>query len=247
MPAAGASSWNFAPMPSALTRRELARRIDHAILSPATTAMGLSDGCRFARQAGVAGVCVRPSELRKCAEALDGSRTAAGTVIGFPHGGSTRAVKVHEAREAIEDAQSVLGSKGPPVELDMVVNVGRVLSADWGNVRDEVQAVLDVTRARGGLLKVIFETGYLDEDHVRRLCELCGELGVDFVKTSTGFGPRGASVGDVLLMKGSSPPGMRVKASGGVRTLADAEALLAAGADRLGTSRTAEILGECPA
>lgn len=229
----------------AWTRRELAGRIDHAVLSPATDGRALAEGCRLGRRAGAASVCVRPADLRKCAEALDGSRTAASSVIGFPHGGSTRAVKVHEAREAIEDAQSVLGSKGPPVELDMVVNVGRVLSADWGSVRDEVHAVHDVTRGRGGLFKVIFETGYLDEAQVRRLCELCGELGVDFVKTGTGFGPRGASVGDVALMRACCPPAVRVKASGGIRTLAEAAALLAAGADRLGTSRTAEILDEC--
>lgn len=232
-------------MPLPVPRREIARRIDHAILSPATLAGDLAAGCRFARQAGTASVCVRPADLRKCAELLDGSRTAASTVIGFPHGGSTRAVKVAEAREAIEDAQSVLGAKGPPVELDMVVNVGRVLSGDWGNVRDEIHAVLDVTHARGGLLKVIFETGHLAEGHIRRLCETCGELGVDFVKTSTGFGPRGASVEDVALLRGSSPPAVKVKASGGIRTLADVQALLAAGADRIGTSRTAEILGEC--
>jgi deoxyribose-phosphate aldolase len=94
-------------------------------------------------------------------------------------------------------------------------------------------------------LKVIFETGYLAEEHVRRLCEVCGELGVDFVKTSTGFGPRGASVEDVALMRGCSPPAVKVKASGGIRTLVDVQTLLDAGADRIGTSRTAEILGEC--
>jgi deoxyribose-phosphate aldolase len=105
--------------------------------------------------------------------------------------------------------------------------------------------VLDLVRTRGGLLKVIFETGYLAEEHIRRLCELCGELGADFVKTSTGFGPRGASVEDVRLMREHSPPAVRIKASGAIRTLADAQSLLAAGADRLGTSRTAEILDEC--
>jgi len=199
----------------------------------------------MARQAVTASVCVRPCDLRNCAEELAGSRTAASTVIGFPHGGSTRAVKVAEAREAIEDAQSVLGTSGPPLELDMVVNIGRVLTGSWGLVRDEVQAVLDVTRARGGLLKVILETGYLDEAQIRRLCELNSEIGTDFVKTSTGFGPRGASVEDVRLMRAASADGVRIKASGGIRTLADAVSLIDAGADRIGTSRTAEILAEC--
>lgn len=232
-------------MPPPISRRELARRIDHAILSPATTAKDLDAGLRFARKEAVASVCVRPCDLRKCAEALDGSRTAASTVIGFPHGGSTRAVKVQEAREAIEDSRSVFGANNPPFELDMVVNIGRVLSGDYGSVRDEIHAVFDLVRARGGLLKVIFETGYLAEEHIRRLCELCGELGADFVKTSTGCGPRGASVEDVRLMREHSPPGVKIKASGGIRTLADVQALVAAGADRLGTSRTAEILDEC--
>jgi deoxyribose-phosphate aldolase len=228
-----------------ITRRDMAGRIDHALLSPATLKRDLEAGCRFGRQMGTASVCVRPCDLRSAAEVLAGSRTAASTVIGFPHGGSTRAIKAAEAREAIEDAQSVLGPSGPPLELDMVISIGRVLSGDWGPVRDEVQAVLDVTRARGGLLKVIFETGYLDERQISRLCELSSEVGADFVKTGTGFGPRGASVEDVRLMRASSADHVQIKASGGIRTLADAIALLEAGADRVGTSRTAEILDEC--
>lgn len=228
-----------------ISRRVLAGRIDHALLSPATQRRELDDECRFARQANVASVCVRPCDLRRAAEAVANSRTAASTVIGFPHGGSTRAVKVAEAREAIEDAQSVLGTNGPPLELDMVVNVGRVLSGDWGPVRDEIHAVLDVTRARGGILKVIFETGFLVEEHIRRLCELCGESSVHFVKTSTGFGPRGASLEDIRLMRQCSPPEVKIKASGGIRTLTDALAFIEAGADRIGTSSTARILGEC--
>ncbi len=228
-----------------ITRRDMAGRIDHALLSPATLKRELEEGCRFARQAVTASVCVRPCDLRSCAEELAGSRTAVSTVIGFPHGGSTRAVKVAEAREAIEDAQSVLGTSGPPFELDMVINIGGVLSGNWGLVRDEIQSVLDVTHARGGLLKVIFETGYLDESQIRRLCEVNSEIGTDFVKTSTGFGPRGASIEDVRLMRDSAAEHERIKASGGIRTLSDAMSLIDAGADRIGTSRTSEILAEC--
>lgn len=231
-------------MPPNATRREIARRIEHVLLSPATSRRDLDEGCRLGRREGVAVVCVRPSDLRRSAEALDGSRTAAGTVIGFPHGGSTRAVKVHEAREAIEDAQSVLGSKGPPVELDLVVDIGRALSGDWGSVRDEVQAVLDVTHARGGLLKVVLETGYFAEEHLRRLCELCGELGADFVAAGSGFGPRGASVEDVRFLREHAPPSVRIKATGGIETLADVQALIEAGADRIASSRTPVILDE---
>lgn len=229
------------------TRRDMAGRIDHALLAPTTLKRDLRDGCNVGRHAGAASVCVRPCDLRSCAEMLAGSRTAASTVIGFPHGGSTRAVKAAEAREAIEDAQSVLGPTGPPLELDMVINIGRVLSGDWGYVRDEVQAVLDVAHARGGLLKVIFETGYLDEGQIRRLCELSSEVGADFVKTSTGYGPRGASIEDVRLMRAAAADRVKVKASGGIRTLADAMSLIEAGADRIGTSRTAAILDECEA
>lgn len=228
-----------------ITQRDMAGRIDHALLSPATLKHDLLDGCNVGRQAGAASVCVRPCDLRSCAEIVAGSRTAASTVIGFPHGGSTRGVKAAEAREAIEDAQSVLGPTGPPLELDMVINIGRVLSGDWGHVRDEVQAVLDVARARGGLLKVVFETGYLDEGQIRRLCELSSEVGADFVKTSTGYGPRGASIEDVRLMRAAAADRVKVKASGGIRTLADATSLIEAGADRIGTSRTAAILDEC--
>ena len=234
-------------MPAPVSRREIARCIDHALLSPATLRRDLDDGCRLGRAEGVASVCVRPCDLRTCAELLAGSRTAASTVVGFPHGGSTRAIKVAEAREAIEDAESVLGSERMSVELDMVVNIGRVLSGNWGAVRDDVNSVLDAARRRKALLKVIFETGYLQADQIRRLCELCGELGVDFVKTSTGFGPRGASVEDVRLMRECSPAEVKVKASGGIGTLAQLQALRTAGADRIGTSRTAQILDECDA
>ena len=227
-----------------LTRQQIASRIDHAILSPAVTATDFDAGCRIGRKLRVASVCVRPSDLRRCAELLSGGRTAPGTVIGFPHGGATRAAKVYETREAIEEGVSVLDDNLTKLELDMVVNVGRVLSGDWSSVRDEIAAICDVTHGRGALLKVIFETGYLDESHVRRLCELCGELCVDFVKTSTGFGPRGASVADVRLMRAASPDRIKIKASGGIRTLAQAVELIDAGADRLGTSSTERILTE---
>lgn len=227
---------------SPLSTLDLAGRIDHALLAPNLTKTELEEGCRFGRRIGVASVCVRPCDFRRAAEFLDGGRTAAGTVIGFPHGGATRGVKVAETREAIEDVFSVLGNAGVPPELDMVVNVGRVVSGDWGAVRDEVQAVFDAARMRGTLLKVIFETGYLNESQIARLCEICGEIGVDFVKTSTGFGPRGASAEDVRLMRAHCPDGVRIKASGGIRTLDDAETLIAAGADRLGTSHTAAIV-----
>ncbi|HEX6985004.1 MAG TPA: deoxyribose-phosphate aldolase [Planctomycetaceae bacterium] len=229
-------------MPANATRRETAERFELALLSPATTRKDLDDGCRTARREGFAAVVVRPCDLRRCAEALDGSRTAAGTVVGFPHGGSTRAVKVHEAREAIEDAQSVLGSKGPPVELDLVANAGRVLSGDWGAVRDEIQAVLDVTHARGGLVKAVIEVGHLAEEHLRRFCELCGELGADFIAVGTGFGPREAGVEDVRLVRQHLPAGVKVKATADSAGPAGVHSLLDAGVARIGTPRATAVL-----
>lgn len=222
---------------------DLAARIDHALLAPNLRKEELEEGCRIGRRLGVASVCVRPCDLRVAAELLSGGRTAVSTVIGFPHGGTTRGIKVAASREAIDDAMSVQGGAGPPPELDMVINVSRVVSGKWGAVRDEIEAVFDVAHARGVLLKVIFETGYLNEEQIRRLCEICGESGVDFVKTSTGFGPRGASADDVRLMRACSPAEVRVKAAGGIRTRDDAEILIFAGADRIGTSKTADILG----
>lgn len=226
-----------------LSVAELAAKIDHAVLTPNLSKRDLETGCRLGRRAGVASVCVRPCDLRLAAELLAGGRTAASTVISFPHGGTTRAIKVAESREAIEDAMSVQGSAAAPPELDMVVNIGHVVSGKWGAVRDEIEAVCDLVHARGMLLKVIFETGYLNEDQIRRLCEICADSNVDFVKTSTGFGPRGASTDDVRLMRASCPPAVKIKAAGGIRTRADAETLIRAGADRIGTSQTARILG----
>ena len=223
----------------------LAAVIDHALLSPTLDATTLDAECRYGRKQHVASVCVRPCDLRRAAEILADSRTAASTVVGFPHGGNSRSVKVYEAREAMEDGYSVLSNRQRPVELDMVVNIGRVITGDWGQVRDEVRAVREATWNRNCLLKIIFETGYLNADQIRRLCEICSEQECDFVKTGTGFGPRGASVDDVELMRRSSAAGVQIKASGGIRTLADAEKLLVAGATRLGTSSTKAILDEC--
>jgi deoxyribose-phosphate aldolase len=184
----------------------------------------------------VASVCILPYYLRRCSELLQESDVLPSTVIGFPHGGHTTSVKVAEAQQAIDD-----GGR----ELDMVVNVSKVLSGDWGYVRDDIRAVLDPTHGRGAKLKVIFENCYLQDGHKIRLCEICGELRVDWVKTSTGFGPGGATVEDVRLMRNHCPPQVAVKAAGGIRTLEAALLLREAGATRLGCSKTAEVLEEC--
>lgn len=180
-------------------------------------------------------MCILPFALRRCADLLAGSDVLPSTTIGFPHGGHTTSVKAAEAERALAD-----GAR----ELDMVVNVGKVRSGDWSYVRADIAAVVERAHAAGQKVKVIFETAYLDDAHKVHLCELCGELRADWVKTSTGFAPAGATDGDVALMRAHSPPHVQVKASGGVRDLDRVLALRALGATRVGASRTSEILDE---
>ena len=193
-------------------------------------------GCRLARQYDVASACVKPYYLKACAELLAGSAVAAGTVIGFPHGGNVTAVKAAEAERALRDGGA---------ELDMVVNIGKVLSEDWAFVREDIRAVVLLTHAGGAIVKVIFENCYLKDRHKIRLCEICAEVGADFVKTSTGYGSGGATIEDLKLMRKHSPPHIRVKAAGGVRSLDALLEVRAIGVARSGATRTAEMLDEC--
>lgn len=218
------------------TYLDIAKMIDHSLLNPTLTDEELEAGCALARQYDVASVCIKPYYLRRCAELLAGSTVAPSTVIGFPHGGHKTAIKVEEARQALAD-----GGR----ELDMVVNIGKVLSGDWDYVRDDILAVTETAHAGGAILKVIFENCYLQDAHKIRLCEICGELGADFVKTSTGYGTGGATIADLQLMRKHSPPQVKVKAAGGVRTLDALLEVRAAGASRCGATRTAAMLDEC--
>lgn len=218
------------------TYEDIAKMIDHSLLQPILTTEELEHGCRLAREYDVASVCILPYSLKRCAEVLNGSTVKAGTTVGFPHGGHTTAVKVAEAERALADAGR---------ELDMVVNISKVLSNDWNYVRKDIRAVLEVTHGGGAKLKVIFENCYLRESHKIRLCEMSGELGVDWVKTSTGYGTGGATEEDVRLMRKHSPPGVQVKAAGGIRDLDRLLVFRSLGATRIGASRTAEILDEC--
>lgn len=215
---------------------DIAKMIDHSLLQPMLTAEELEQGCRLAREYDVASVCILPYALGRCAEILCGSAVKASTTVGFPHGGHTTAVKVAEARRALADGAE---------ELDMVVNISKVVSGDWDYVRNDVRAVLDAARAGGAKLKVIFENCYLRDDQKILLCEICGELGVDWVKTSTGYGTGGATEHDVRLMREHSPRSVQVKAAGGIRDLDRLLVFRALGATRIGASRTAEILDEC--
>jgi len=218
------------------TYEDIAKMIDHSLLNPVLTAAELEAGCRLGVEYDVATVCIMPYYLKPCAEILEGSSVRPGTTIGFPHGGHTTAVKLAEANQALAD-----GAR----ELDMVVNVSQVLSGGWDYVRADIQAVTDAAHAAGQKVKVIFENCYLQDDHKIRLCQLCGELGADWVKTSTGYGSGGATMDDLRLMRAHSPASVQVKAAGGVRDLDKLLEVRAVGVTRVGASRTADILDEC--
>jgi deoxyribose-phosphate aldolase len=218
------------------TYRDIAKMIDHSLLNPVLTDAELEAGCRLAREYDVASVCIKPYYLKRCAELLAGSDVRPSTTIGFPHGGHTTAIKVAEAKQALDDGG---------IELDMVVNIGKVLSGDWNYVRDDIRAVVEVTHERGGIVKVIFENYYLQDEHKIRLCEICAEVGADFVKTSTGFAAGGATIEDLKLMRRHSPPHVQVKAAGGIRTLDALLEVRAIGVTRVGATRTVDILEEC--
>jgi deoxyribose-phosphate aldolase len=218
------------------TYQQIAKMIDHSLLNPVITDEEIEAGCRLALEYDTASVCIKPYYLKRCAEILSGSTVAPSTVIGFPHGGHATAVKLAEARQALAD-----GGR----ELDMVVNVGKVLSGDWHFVREDLRAVIGCAHQAGAKVKVIFENCYLQDPHKVRLCEICGELRADWVKTSTGFGTGGATVADLTLMRKHSPPHVQVKAAGGVRTFDGLLEVRAAGVTRAGATRTADILDEC--
>ncbi len=218
------------------TYEQIAKMIDHSLLNPVVTDEELESGCQIALDYDVASVCIKPYYLARCSELLAPGTVVPSTVIGFPHGGNTTAVKLAEAQRALAD-----GGK----ELDFVVNVGKVLSGDWDFVRQDIRAVADCAHEAGEKVKVIFENCYLQQSHKIRLCEICGELGADWVKTSTGYGSGGATDEDLKLMREHSPPAVQVKAAGGVRTLDRLLEVRAIGVTRVGATATAKILDEC--
>ncbi|HEX8202359.1 MAG TPA: deoxyribose-phosphate aldolase [Isosphaeraceae bacterium] len=221
-----------------LTYDAIARRIDHSLLGPTLTDAELREGCRLAVAYGVASVCIKPYAVPLATEILRGSGVAVGTTVGFPHGGHATAVKVIEAERAIAD-----GAR----ELDMVINIGQAIGGDWDAVRADIAAVTEAAHRGEALVKVIFENCFLDAAQKARLCELCGEVGADYVKTSTGYGTGGATHEDLALMRRVAPPRVKLKAAGGVRTLDALIAVVELGCDRVGASRTAEILDELKA
>ncbi len=217
--------------------------IDHAVLLPTQTDADLRAACEMCVELEVASVCVKPSMVLLASELLAGSGVAPSTVIGFPHGGTTTESKVRETEVACQQ-----GAR----EVDMVVNLGRVLAEDWQYVGEDIRQVVEAARLAGAITKVIFETGLLPDDTLKiRLCELSEAAGAAFVKTSTGFGylkaadgslyATGATEHDICLMCEHTSDRVQVKASGGIRTYADAQRFVALGATRLGTSGTQTI------
>ncbi|HEV3163250.1 MAG TPA: deoxyribose-phosphate aldolase [Isosphaeraceae bacterium] len=218
-----------------LTYDAIAKRIDHSLLGPTLTDAELEAGCRLAAEYKVASVCIKPHAVKRASEILRGSGVFVGTTIGFPHGAHSTAVKLFEAAEAMKDGAT---------ELDMVINIGKALGGDWDFVRSEIDAITQTAHREGAIVKVIFENCYLKYEHIVKLCHICGEVGADYVKTSTGYGTGGATHDDLKLMRQSAPPHVKLKAAGGVRDLDAAIAVAEIGCDRIGASKTAEILDE---
>lgn len=223
---------------------ELAKMIDHSLLHPTMTDKEMIEGCQLARYYNVASVCIKPYFIKEAVALLAGSTVLVGTVIGFPHGNSAISVKVKETEQACKDGAA---------EIDMVVNIGKVLSEDWRYVKKEISAINKMCLKHGAILKVIFENDFLPKDSYKiKLCKICSIVGVAFVKTSTGYGfvkgsdgkysYDGATEKDLILMRKHSAPTVQVKAAGGVRTLDGLLAVQALGVSRLGASATAIIL-----
>ncbi|MGC8877738.1 MAG: deoxyribose-phosphate aldolase [Anaerolineae bacterium] len=215
------------------TARDLARYIDHTLLKPDATYAQIAQLCEEARQHGFATVCVNPVNVRLCAQLLRGSEVGVCSVVGFPLGATPIKVKGYETQQAISDGAT---------EIDMVMNIGALKSKDYDLVREDIAAVVRACHNNGAICKVIIEAALLTDDEKIKACQLAKEAGADYVKTSTGFGPGGATLHDVMLMRQTVGPDMGVKAAGGIRTYQDAVAMIKAGATRIGASASVKIM-----
>ncbi len=218
-----------------LTERQIAKAIDHSLLRPELDDAFVEEGCRLALEYDVASVCVRPADVARAKAILDGSDVKVGTTIGFPHGNHRSEAKVDEARRALADGAT---------ELDMVIQIGALKSGRDADVQADIAAIVDVAHAAGAIVKVIFENAYLTDDEKIRACHLTEAAGADFVKTSTGFAPGGATHDDLRLMRANTSPHIGVKAAGGVRTLDALLEVMALGTTRIGATATKVIIDD---
>ena len=218
-----------------ITEEKVAKTIDHSLLRPELTVDEVLAGCRLAAAYQVASVCCRPLDVGRCRDALAGSGVLVGTVVGFPHGASTSAVKAVEAERALDDGA---------VELDMVLPIGWLRSGEDAYVHDDVAAVVAVARPRGAVVKVILENAYLSDEQKVQGCRLSEKAGADYVKTSTGYAPSGSTMDDLRLMRASVSDRVKIKAAGGIRTLDLLVEGLNAGMDRCGATATAAIIDD---
>lgn len=215
-----------------ITYEQFTKVIDHSLLQPQLTEADVIAGCDVARQYDTASVCVKPCHVRLAAHLLRETTVVVSTVVGFPHGSTTTNTKLSEAKEALED-----GAR----ELDMVLNYGELRSGHLDYVKREVRAICDLAHSYQAKVKVIFENAYLTDEQKIAACKLCDEAGADWVKTSTGFAPTGATVADIKLMRANVSDRVQVKAAHGVRTLAAALEMIDAGVTRIGATATATM------
>jgi deoxyribose-phosphate aldolase len=215
------------------TDGSLAHMIDHTLLKPDATHDQIAQLCYEARKYQFASVCVNPTNVKLCAQLLEGSGVPVCTVVGFPLGATPTEVKVFETQQAVRDGAS---------EVDMVINVGALKSRDYELVERDIASIARASHAGNAILKVIIEAALLTDEEKVVACQLAKVAAADFVKTSTGFGPGGATVEDVALMRRVVGPTMGVKAAGGIRTFEDAQRMVAAGASRIGASASIKIV-----
>jgi deoxyribose-phosphate aldolase len=218
-----------------LSYRDVAKVIDHSLLRPELDDAFVTAGCELAAAYDVASVCCRPADVMRATGILQGTDVKVGTTIGFPHGNHVTAIKVAEARQALADGA---------LELDMVLRIGALKSGRDGEVQADIAAVVEVAHDHGAIVKVIFENAYLTDDEKVRACRLTEAAGGDFVKTSTGFAPSGATLDDLRLMRANTSPHVQVKAAGGVRTLDALLEVMAVGVTRCGATATAAMLDD---
>ena len=218
-----------------LTPQDIASMLDHSTLQPYLTEDDIRHGAQVALKYHTASMCARPCDVPVMAELLKGSGVKVCTVIGFPHGAHETAIKVAEAELALKEGCE---------ELDMVINIGRMLRGDEAYVRGEIRQIVEKAHAAGAIVKVIIETCYLSDEQKKRACELSEEAGADFVKTSTGYGSKGCTIEDLVLMRAAVSNKVRVKGSGGIRDLDTVLKARAAGASRCGVSATEKIMAE---